>query len=335
MAAGSFLDGAVDKIVIIKSISIIFDFAAAFLIYKIVRQITNNAPRATIVALIFLNLPTLLINSALLGQCDVIFTAFLLAFVYCVLTERPFVAISMFAVALAFKFQAIFLAPFVLYLLIVGFLPWVSALLVPAIYAAMMLPAVLEGRSWRSILMVNVDKANGSTTLSLWAPNIHHLIEHVISPSLFPAITIVSTIVAGLVSLALLGTHLRIRPPMPVKFVLAAVALWVALEPSLLTKMHDHYFFAADVFSFVLAATVPRQWWIAALFQLGSTLACSYFLTLDIAMPVDMRLGPYLGALATIPATVALALYYFRTLNAGGSLGRTVGSNADSMAASR
>ncbi len=112
----------------------------------------------------------------------------------------------------------------------------------------------------------------------------------------------------------MLISHFRQRPPLPAPFVVVAMALWLALEPSLLPKMHDRYFFGADIFAFVFALFMPRAWWVVVLFQIGSALAYSYFMALDYELPVDLHPAAFLGALAAIPATIGLGFYYWRTM---------------------
>ena len=50
-------------------------------------------------------------------ECDIIYTTFLLGFAYCLIRGLPFQAMLVYAIALSLKVQAIFLAPFFIYLL--------------------------------------------------------------------------------------------------------------------------------------------------------------------------------------------------------------------------
>ena len=84
------------------------------------------------------------------------------------------------------------------------------------------------------------------------------------------------------------------------------------LKPSLLPKIHERYFFGADIFAFLFAVLVPRAWWIAALFQLGSALAYAYFMTIEYDLGIDLHPAAFFGAAAAIPATIGIALYYRR-----------------------
>lgn len=315
MTAMSYLDGIVDRVTLIKLISFVFDGIAAFVIFRIARAAGLEHRRALLGALLFLDLPTLVLNGAFWGQCDVIYTTFLLGFAYYLIRNNPFQAMLMYGIALSIKVQAIFAAPFIVYLLLVGAVPLGALILPPLVYGLLVLPAALAGRGWLSLLTIYADQAGIAQKLSARAPNIYLFVQHFAPPSLYPALGLVAIGVAGAVSLLLLWTHLRLRPPLPPVFIVVALALWLALEPSLLPKMHDRYFFGADLFSFVFALLVPRAWWIALAVQVGSVLAYAYFMMIDHPFPVDLHPAAFVGALATIPATFGLGVYYWRVLD--------------------
>jgi Gpi18-like mannosyltransferase len=316
MTAMSYLDGLVDRVILIKAISFIFDGIAAFVIYRIAVVSGVAARRAILAALLFLDLPTLILNGAFWGQCDVIYMTFLLAFAFYAIRRCPFQAMLMFGIALSIKVQTIFAAPFVLFLLLAGEMPVAAIILPPIAYGLLILPPLLAGRDLPSLLTIYAGQAGIAQKLSARAPNIYLFVQHFLPPALYPAASLAAFGVAALASLALLRSHFRARRPLSPVLILSALALWLAMEPSLLPKMHDRYFFGADVFSFVLAVVLPRAWWTALLFQIGSALAYSYFMMIDHDFPVDLHPAAFVGAAAAIPATLGLAWYYWRTVSA-------------------
>src|ERR1700760_2974223 len=159
MTAVRYLEGIVSRVPLIKSISILFDGISAFLVYKIALLARPDRRLAILVASLFLNLPTLILNGAVWGQCDIIYTTFLLGFAYCLIRGLPFQAMLVYAIALSLKVQAIFLAPFFVYLLLTGAIPWRAVLLPPIIYGLLMLPAALAGRTWMSLIGVYAGQA--------------------------------------------------------------------------------------------------------------------------------------------------------------------------------
>ena len=311
MTASSYLDGEVARITLIKSISILFDFIAAFLIYRIVLTVRTDRRLAILSAALFLNLPTLLLNGAVWGQCDIIYTTFLLAFAYYLIRNCPFQAILMYAIALSLKVQAIFLAPFFIYLLLAGSIPWAAMILPPMIYELLMLPAWLAGRSWLSLVKVYAGQAGFMHSLSAHAPNFYMFFQDLLSEPARSLVTYGGLLLAGAASLVLLASHFRVRLRPPPLFVILAVILWLGMEPSLLPRMHDRYFFPADMFAFLFACLVPRAWWIAVLFQAGSALAYAQYLASSIPdFPVDTVYAAHIGAVAMMAAIIGVIWFY-------------------------
>jgi len=152
----SLTDGFVDRIVIVKICSMLWAAFGALQIYRICRIAERPKYFAVLAAIVFFTLPEVSLNNIVWGQSDIIYISFLLAFVRYVLLGRRLLAMVMFGIALSFKPQAIFIAPFIGYLFANDFLRAhrlieavrdASASLVA--YAAMMLPAILAGRLWR------------------------------------------------------------------------------------------------------------------------------------------------------------------------------------------
>ncbi|MFV0413590.1 MAG: glycosyltransferase 87 family protein [Oscillospiraceae bacterium] len=104
------------EIVCVKLVSIVFDYLAAVAMAWGVLQLLpkEDENRKWIAAGTFLGtvlLPIPLANSAVWGQCDVIYTFFLLMCLVLLLKEKYPPAFTMFALALSFKLQAIFFLP--------------------------------------------------------------------------------------------------------------------------------------------------------------------------------------------------------------------------------
>ena len=316
MMTMTYLDGIIERITLIKSMSILFDFIAAFLIFKLAMISRPNIRRSALLALLFLNLPTVILNGSFWGQFDIIYSTFMLAFVYCIILSRPYAAMLMYSLAFAVKLQAILLAPILVYLLFSGLIPLAAFLLIPLVYVVVILPAVLAGRPWIDMLTVYGNQIDIPNKLSARAPNIYVAIQHFLPVAYFPAAVIVGVMMAGVVSLMVLRTHFRVRRPPPAVFIVVAATLWVAMEPALLPKMHERYFLTADIFAFAMAVFVPRAWWTVVLLQIGSILSYSYFMMIDHDAPFDLHPAALIGAFAEIPATLGIGWYYWRTLKA-------------------
>ena len=105
----------IDSLVSIKIVSLIFDYVGAIFIYKIILELLKNKESKETLALvgygIYLFLPTILLNGAYWGQCDSIYTAFVLISVYYLIRKNFLKGIIFWSIAFAFKFQAIFIFP--------------------------------------------------------------------------------------------------------------------------------------------------------------------------------------------------------------------------------
>ncbi|MEW5941631.1 MAG: hypothetical protein AB1750_18345, partial [Chloroflexota bacterium] len=134
------------EVAAIKLIPILFDIGAAIWIYKILRVEYPEGRVPLLGAATFFLLPTIILDGAWWGQCDSIFTSFALGSFYFALRERPRAALILFGLAFAFKLQAVFLAPFLLFLLLKRRIRWADGLLVPLVYVILILPAVIAGR---------------------------------------------------------------------------------------------------------------------------------------------------------------------------------------------
>lgn len=273
------------KIIAIKSISILMDIINCIVIYKIVKLKYPVGSIPLIASSIFWCLPTVIFNSAYWGQCDGIYTGFLLLTLYMFMLGRYLIGIVYFSVAIAFKLQAIFMAPIILVLYLKFFLKleknkfnsefkfWYF-LLVPIIYILISLPTVFLGRDLFEVLSVYFHQTETYKYLNINAPNLYFLVsnDHYYSLSKY-----------GLIS-AVVCFFIWIIYTTKLKFIqysnqLAISTLAsVSLAPMLLPMMHERYFYPTDVISLLVAFYIPRFWFLPIIFQLTSFLAYSRWL---------------------------------------------------------
>jgi Gpi18-like mannosyltransferase len=273
--AAAHLHEWLPAVLAIKLISIAFDVAIGAMTYLIVRAHGRGARYAVLGALSILSLPTIWMNSARWGQCDAIFATFILACVYGCLRQRPFAAMLAFSVALSIKLQAVFLVPFLMLeqgrrrsLLRYLWLPIV-------VYLVVGLPALLAGRTLFDLVMIYPRQMQLYTDLSMWAPNLWGVCY--LRPGAcqgWPAVGAAWLLVNGIVIATVLVLARRRQKVLhtPRSTLLMATAS-VLIVPFLLPRMHDRYFFLADVLSFILALCEPRLWYVAAGVQAASITA--------------------------------------------------------------
>ena len=296
------------KIIAIKMLSICFDFLNAFLVYKILKIKYPQGTIAWIGASSFLLLPTVLLNSAYWGQSDAIYTFFLLACVFFLMKEQPFFAMVFLAFSFSFKPQAAFLSSLVLLLIVKKKIPWFYLGIVPLVYTLLMMPAALAGRSLLELLTLYGGEAYIYRKFSMNAPNLYLFIPNNLynSRSVLIGVTIAAFI-------ALLWTTIYARkikeftPPL----ILFCALVSVALMPFFLPKMHDRYFYLAEVLSFLVAFYFPGGWLLAIGYQLVSGLTYSVYLIRSV-MPLDLTLTRELLMTAALLNTALMGFIFWK-----------------------
>jgi len=294
LALATLTSRFLSPVIAVKLISTAFDVYAAYMIFKIVRLKYRDGYLPYLAAAIYFAAPTVIANTGVWGQADSTYTAFLLTCLYFLLVNRPLPAILFFGIALAFKPQAIFLAPFLLVMILWKKIPWYYSLLVPIVYMLLMLPAVAAGRTWTEVLTTYSAQADSGKALTHNAASLYVFVpksafEQLIGPAVIVAIAVVMLWVL----ITWLKTKSRDRQAM---LLLALVS--VALVPFLLPNMHDRYFYPADTISIALAFWTPGMWFVPILFQLVSGL--SYSIYLLSASPDNLRVAGLINVLTLI-----------------------------------
>ena len=256
----------VQPIVAIKLIPIIMDFVNAFIIYKIVQYKYLSKMTSLLASGIYLCLPTIYINSTIWGQIDGIYTGFLLLALYFLIKEQPFWGIMAFSIAFVFKAQAVFIAPLLVVLFFKKHIKFWHFFLIPGVYIVFCLPTVLLGRSLIDVLTIYLQQGNDLKWLSANTPNFYHYI-----PNRYYQPVVWIGIVVAIIGIGswIIFTLKNIDPIDKEKFMLLAL-ISVVLMPFLLPKMHDRYFYPADVFSLVVAFYMPELWFLPIAYQIVS-----------------------------------------------------------------
>jgi Gpi18-like mannosyltransferase len=238
----------------IKSISIVFDFFAAFWFGKIVQLKYPGKTVSFCAALAFLFLPTVFMNGPMWGQIDGIFTSFLLASMYYLLKQRDMMAMVAFGLGLSIKFQAIFLAPFLLVLFLLRKLSFRSLLLAPAVVLITLVPSWIIGRPLDQLLMIYVNQVGSFDALTLDAPTFYALIDNSVN-YLF---NLGGVIIAAAIVMIAVFTVYKMRPFLKPDLLVGLAAACLLLVTYILPMMHERYFFPAEVFFLLFAFYRPR-----------------------------------------------------------------------------
>ena len=241
----------------IKAISVPFDFALAYFVYRCValrwpqsRAAPLSAAAATLLA------PAVVLNGAMWGQSDAIYTTFLVASLYFLLKRRPAGAFAAFGLALAFKGPAVFFLPLLLWLAAKREVDWLRhGVWAPVAYLATLLPSWILGRNFYEMLWTYPDQSGQFSDLVKGAANLYQWIPNDLYPywPVGAAFTVLAVAAVGILVK-------RSRAALTPDLLVTLAAFSVLVVPFLLPKMHDRYFFPADALTIVLAFYRPRLW---------------------------------------------------------------------------
>ncbi len=262
------------NVVAIKSISIFADVINAFLVYRIVRLKYPIGYTPLLAGALFWVLPTVMMNSSLWGQADALYTMFLLLCLYYLLNNKSLLGVIAFGIAFTIKAQAIFIAPLLAILFFKKRIAWHYFLMVPLVYLLLDAPAFFLGRSWLGIFTIYSSQAYTFQELSKNAPNLY-IFASSISYGL-------GTIIGLVLTVLIVGCWILLNARAKFDLSRSAILLMglvsVAILPFVLPKMHDRYFYPADVVSLALAFYFPELWFVPILYQVISTSAYIVFL---------------------------------------------------------
>ena len=288
----------------IKSVSIIFDFILAFFVYKCVcvkYRESNTIP--TLAALVVLFSPTVILNSAAWGQSDSIYTAFLVSCLYALLTGRQGWAFIAFGLSISFKAQALFLAPFFLWLLVKRQINWRYLPLIPLVYLSLIAPAWFIGRPLDELLLTYFNQSHRYRSLSSNAPNLYQWIDYR-HEELYPAGIILSAYVVLALTLLVYKSRVEVTANLQVHL----AALSVLIMPFILPRMLDRFFIPAEIIAVILAFYLPQTWYIPVIIGLTNFMVHVRHLYQYIPIPLD-RLS-----ILMLVSTAVLAVKLMRTL---------------------
>jgi len=238
----------------IKIISIIFEYLVAFIIGKIAFQKYKNNQAIWIAFVVIPLIPSVILNSSYLSQCDSIYATFVLLSIYFILKNKQFVSVLFLGIAFAFKMQTAILLPFFFVLLLRGKINWYYFLLIPVVFSFSLIPAWVFGRSFSDLLNVYISQSDHYHFLTLNFPNLYIWISN----DYYGTVKLAGMIVTVLITL-LTGYLLSNK-----KY-LFTFEIWIKLAflsaiviPFILPGMHERYMYLGDVLG-VLYYIVVRK----------------------------------------------------------------------------
>lgn len=242
----------------IKGLSILFDLLCALCVAAILYTLgIRKKSRLFLAFAIVLTVPTVLLDSSFWGESDSIYTAFVLLSFFCIFTERPLGAALAFAFAISIKLQAIFFLPILFGYLFRQRETLTYLLLIPLVFFISVIPAWFSGGSLSYWLFIYAKESTEYTSLSVSAQSLFAFIQPLYLPLGIQTVLFwCSLALATCIALALAVLVARSALSSPERMLLLAL-LSVSLLPFVLPRMHERYFYLADIFATLYALYRP------------------------------------------------------------------------------
>lgn len=328
LAAISYIDG--EPLYFIKLFSIAFEVMLAWSVMKLVGHISNKNSSKSVAFVGTLLLPTVILNGSYWGQCDVVYSALAVLSVYLALRGRPWMSVICITLSFSFKLQAIFIIPIFLVFLFSKKIMLRHLLAFPATYVVTTLPAVIAGRPFIDTLLLYFNQVdsigsalnyNSSSIFSIL--NSFDLTRGLISDNQASVTSLAIAVAALFMIFTLVYLFFKRRQLSDIALIAAALVFVIGI-PYLLPRMHDRYFFLADVLSFALVVILPRYIPTAVLCNFASCVAYnmyfSYYSYQSVnALYIPMMCGGYALAFALVLSIVCLVSHVSRRGTASNS----------------
>lgn len=263
---------------IIKIISIVSDLLLACSVVLVSKElfakVKNGKLFSMILFVVMLFLPTVLLNGSFWGQCDSLYSSFILFAVYFFFREK-YIRTSIFlGVAFSFKLQTVFVLPafLILYFATRKFSIF-NFLIIPLVNFVLCLPAIIAGRPILEVLSIYFNQTQTYKTLTLNAANIYSFLDGPYS-IIGKAGIALTVVLFGFLLLYVLYKKVKWNKNRVISLMLMSVLICNYFLPS----MHERYIFLADILSVIWFACYRKKIYIPILLSFVSIRTYSVFL---------------------------------------------------------
>lgn len=242
-----------------KGLSIIFDYLLAWAVAQLVYDLSRRRLLQVIAYIGTAGLPIVILNSAVWGQCDSIYTFFCVLSVLLLLRKRHLLCFIAYGAAFAFKLQAVFLLPFLLFAWLYQerFSIW-HFLLVPTVYFVMCLPGVIAGQGLRGVLKAYMGQANMASGRISWGyPCFWLMAQNNAEADYYVMTTPMAMVTVMLLLLCLLAVLLKRGKPLSDRRMLGICFIMVFTCVYFLPAMHERYSYLYLILGLGIAVLDP------------------------------------------------------------------------------
>lgn len=280
LAVGSLAHGPLATMTILKIISV----AGTLFLMWAIADVLAAAGAERRGALLLLVLPSVVLNDALLAQCDALWAGASIFGVAAIIRGHTLRAMVWCGIAIAFKAQAAFMAPVIIGAMIGRRAPWWQWLVPAAVFLATLVPPWLLGWPAMQLLTVYV----GQATLDQIAGRLANpwMLGTIFAEQAARHLFLVGYVAAAAAAAAIAA--LAARGCRDARLLILLAALAGTALPFLLPKMLERYYFLGDVMTLSLALSWRSKESTLAVVavQLASILShLSYMYFFDLPYP--------------------------------------------------
>lgn len=256
----------IDYLLYIKAFSCLFDVVLAYAVLRLVRLGVNDRRFELGAFLVVLLSPTVMMNGALWAQCDSVYVAFCVISALAAIQGRGRLCAISWTVAFCFKLQAVFMLPALAVALFMGKVRPKHLLWIPAVYFISIFPALISGRSFMDCVSIYTNQMGYYSGLSFNAPNVWDLFAQ----SSITEFETMALYIALAVLIIFTGYCIGFRKEMTDNQLVTLFFLSTFIAPFILPKMHERYFYMAEIFAIVYFMYDRRKWYVPVTITLAS-----------------------------------------------------------------
>ena len=264
-----------NQMIYMKSFYYVMIIVMAIGIYLIVKHLTKSSWKASLSYCVTLVLPSVFVNASIWGQADVLIGAGLIYTIYFILKKKDWLAMLIFGITLGMKIHAIFIAPFLVYLILNRRIRLWTVLSAALGLFITFLPAYMCGANIGVPFNYLGEQTSEYINLSYGCGNMWHLVNY-----RGDVVNHASTIIGlSLIGVFTAGLYLR-KINLKDDYNLVKVAtLMIMVTIYFLPHMHERYFYTIDVLIVAYAFMNKKRFYLPVIMQLSSAIAYYHFLS--------------------------------------------------------
>lgn len=266
-----------DSLLLIKIVSVAFDYILAISCVYLSRQIfkEKNSFRDLMIYMIILFLPQVFFNSSMWGQCDSIYSSFVVLALAFLIKEKYRISFILLGVAFSFKLQFIFILPLyiILYINKKKFSIF-DFLIIPIVDLVMCLPALIMGKSIKDCLLVYLlQTGTYADKLVMNFANIYQLIPN--NVEIFYSVGKVFILfICAFMLIYVIYKNVNFN-----KEKIITLGLWfLVIFTFFLPGMHERYLYVGEILSIVYLICYRKNIFLILMMNLNAFITYSIYL---------------------------------------------------------